>query len=128
MQVVSLNIINFESHIYFELITFTWLKFGKTSSPSSLYYTLWLLVESTFKWVKCLGFPNGNFKNLSYEFHNLQIHNFFIIDLQCNLQQGFSNAMLHTSIIGHLTLVSLVLMVHNQIVNLTPNPSFGHNS
>jgi len=61
-------------------------------------------------------------------FTTLQIHNFFIIDLQCNLQQGFSNAMLQTSIIGHLALISLVLMVDNQIVNLTPNPSFGHNS
>jgi hypothetical protein len=46
----------------------------------------------------------------------------------CNLQKDLSNGVSHTSIGTHLTLALKGFTVKNQILNLTPNFSFDHNS
>jgi hypothetical protein len=45
----------------------------------------------------------------------------------CSLHQELSNRMLHATCTQGNRGDSRFLMVGNQIVNLTPNPSFGHN-
>jgi hypothetical protein len=43
-------------------------------------------------------------------------------------QKDLSKGVLHAPIIDHLTLALKGFVVGNQIINLTPNPSFDHNS
>jgi hypothetical protein len=45
-----------------------------------------------------------------------------------NPQKDISNGLLHTPIKDHLTLALRGFVIGNQIPNLTPIPSFDHNS
>jgi hypothetical protein len=99
--------------------------------------TLWFFAWVTSKWHFFLGFPNESPKigtlivpklwmlisssNQAYLEHEIK-------EISYSPQKYLSNGVSHALIGDHLTLAIRGFMVGSQIPNLTPCPSFDHNS
>lgn len=133
------NEINFGSHTFFGLITFTGMIWTlKDVTISLLYYTLDLNLRITLKWIFILGLIHTISESPKIrKLWSSQIYEFIIFSYElwlkslqlqsCNLQQDLSNTLSHAFIRSHLNLVFLILMVRIQIYDLIHGPSFNLN-
>jgi hypothetical protein len=104
-----------------------WSKFEMELPPLFLWYILWIVVKVASKWKKYIR--EGIQKNIDFaKLWVSQICGFttFRYELDwgffkgniVDIEESFSNSILHVQIQGHSTFVSLISMVRSQIVNL----------
>jgi len=107
-------------------------KFWEEAPLHSLQYILWLYARVTSRWCFLSRVPKLGLL-LSWNFGSTYLSLKKVIlehemAISHSPQKNLSNGVLHFPIGGHLTPFLTGFVVESPIPNLTPNPSFDHNS